>query len=222
MGREFKPGPWSILLDFDNKADEASHSGLDLAKKLNMDQYNAPNQKTPSKGLHCIYNADAQHKDHITARTTTTYQGAVYNKDFKFKNGLCKCAPSNVEGYGKYAWTKRAADERLENIPKLPDELFETIKVAPQPTTTTATKTNPRSAPAPSAPTTTTGPSSATAKELQDIKALCCCLPISKLDNYATWLLVSMILKKLGAPMSFWEDVSRRNKKYKNGDCSRR
>ena len=30
MGREFKPGRWSILLDFDNKADEVSHSGLDL------------------------------------------------------------------------------------------------------------------------------------------------------------------------------------------------
>ena len=33
MGREFKPGQWSILLDFDNKADEASQSGLDLVKQ---------------------------------------------------------------------------------------------------------------------------------------------------------------------------------------------
>ncbi|MFM7986634.1 MAG: PriCT-2 domain-containing protein, partial [Candidatus Fonsibacter sp.] len=31
-----------------------------------------------------------------------------------------------------------------------------------------------------------------------------------------------MILKKLGAPMSLWEDVSKRSKKYKHGDCSRR
>ncbi|MFM7983692.1 MAG: hypothetical protein ACKPKO_30650, partial [Candidatus Fonsibacter sp.] len=31
MGREFKPGRWSILLDFDNKADDASRSGTDLA-----------------------------------------------------------------------------------------------------------------------------------------------------------------------------------------------
>ena len=38
MGREFKPGRWSVLLDLDNKADEASQSGLDLVKKLNMDQ----------------------------------------------------------------------------------------------------------------------------------------------------------------------------------------
>ena len=42
MGREFRPGRWSILLDFDNEADEASQSGLDLVKKVNMDQYGAP------------------------------------------------------------------------------------------------------------------------------------------------------------------------------------
>ena len=66
MGREFKPGRWSILLDFDNKADEVSHSGLDLIKKLNMDPYDAPKQKTPSGGFHYIFYADAQQKDHIT------------------------------------------------------------------------------------------------------------------------------------------------------------
>ena len=37
MGREFKLGRWSILLDFDNKADDASQSGLVLDNKLNMD-----------------------------------------------------------------------------------------------------------------------------------------------------------------------------------------
>ena len=50
MGREFKPGRWSILLHFDNKADEASHSGLDLVKQLNMGQYDAPKQKPPPVG----------------------------------------------------------------------------------------------------------------------------------------------------------------------------
>ncbi|MFM7981473.1 MAG: hypothetical protein ACKPKO_19365 [Candidatus Fonsibacter sp.] len=45
MGREFKPGRWSTLLDFDNKAEEATQSGLDLANTLNMDQYNAPNRR---------------------------------------------------------------------------------------------------------------------------------------------------------------------------------
>ena len=38
MGREFKPGRRSILLDFDNKADETSHTGRELVEKLNMDQ----------------------------------------------------------------------------------------------------------------------------------------------------------------------------------------
>ncbi|MFM7980543.1 MAG: hypothetical protein ACKPKO_14620, partial [Candidatus Fonsibacter sp.] len=91
MGREFKPGRWSILLDFDKKADDASRSGTDLAKMLNMDQYDAPKQKTPSKGLHYIFYVDAQQKKHITSRTTITYQGVVYNMDVKFKNGLCNC-----------------------------------------------------------------------------------------------------------------------------------
>ena len=76
------------------------------------------------------------------------------------------------------------------------------IKVAPQLTPTTTTHTNPRTAPAPSTPTT--NQTTTTTKELQDLKALCCCLSISQLDNYSTWLRVGMILKKLGAPLSLW------------------
>ncbi|MFM7986142.1 MAG: PriCT-2 domain-containing protein, partial [Candidatus Fonsibacter sp.] len=169
------------------------------------------------RGLHYIFHVDAQQKDHITARTTIPYQGAVYNKDVKFKHGLCNCAPSKIEGCGKYAWAK-GSSERLKNSPKLPDELFEVIKVAPQPTLTPTTTTTraPRIAPA----TTTTG--TATAEELEDIKALCCCLSISQLENYATWLRVGMILKKLGAPLTLCEEVSKRSNKYNHGDCSRR
>ncbi|MFM7989047.1 MAG: hypothetical protein ACKPKO_58015 [Candidatus Fonsibacter sp.] len=63
------------MLDIDNKVDDASHSGLDLVNKLNMDQYEAPKQKTPSGGLHYIFYVDAQHKDHITARTIITVSG---------------------------------------------------------------------------------------------------------------------------------------------------
>ena len=148
-----------------------------------------------------------------------TYQGVEYNMDVKFENGLCNCAPSMIEGYGKYAWIKGAA-ESLKNIPKLPDELFEMIKVAPQPTptTTTSTKPNPRIAPAPSTPATTL--TTTTTKELQDIKTLWCCLSISQLDNYSTWLRVGMILQKLGAPLSLWEEVSKRSDKYKQGTAA--
>jgi hypothetical protein len=31
-----------------------------------------------------------------------------------------------------------------------------------------------------------------------------------------------MVLKKLGAPCSLWEQVSQRSKKYKHGDCTKR
>ena len=133
MGHQFKPGRWSILLDFDKKSDDASQSGLVLKEKLDMDQYDAPKQKTPSGGLHYIFYVDAQQKEHITSRTTITYQGAKYNMDVKFENGLCNCAPSKIEGYGKYTWTKGSAD-KLKNIPRLPDELFEMIKKFTPPT----------------------------------------------------------------------------------------
>ncbi len=140
--------------------------------------------------------------------------------DVKFENGLCNCAPSNIEGYGKYTWTEGAA-ERLKNIPKLPDELFDMIKTVPQQTTPTVTTTTLRRT-APPAPTTTTNTTTtATPEELHDIKKLCQCLSISQLDNYSTWLRVGMILKKLGAPLSLWEEVSKRSKKYKHGDCDR-
>ena len=95
------------------------------------------------------------------------------------------------------------------------------IKVAPQPTTPAVTTTTiKRTAPASSATATTTNP--ATAEGLQDIKSLCCCLSISQVDNYPTWLRVGMILKTIGAPLSLWEEVSKRSRKYKHGDCGRR
>ncbi|MFM7987344.1 MAG: PriCT-2 domain-containing protein, partial [Candidatus Fonsibacter sp.] len=81
---------------------------------------------------------------------------------------------------------------------------------------TNATTRAPRIAPA----AATTG--AATTQELHDINALCCCLSISQVDNYVTWLRVGMILKKLGAPMSLWEEVIKRSNKYKHGDCAKR
>ena len=66
MGREFKPRRWSILLDFDNKDDETSHNGRDLADKLNMDQYNAPKQNTPSGGGFITYSTSMRSKRSIS------------------------------------------------------------------------------------------------------------------------------------------------------------
>ena len=58
MGREGKPGQYAVLLDFDNKADETSKSGLELMAKLKIDKYNAPKQSTPSGGFHYIFWVD--------------------------------------------------------------------------------------------------------------------------------------------------------------------
>jgi hypothetical protein len=76
MGREFKPGRWSILLDFDNKADETSHNGRELVEKLNMDQYNAPQAEYPLRGapLHLLRRCAAKgayqltHDDNVSGR----------------------------------------------------------------------------------------------------------------------------------------------------------
>ena len=55
MDREFQPGKYTILVDLYNKNDEEGESGLKLIDMLDLDKYNAPKQKTPSKGLHYLF-----------------------------------------------------------------------------------------------------------------------------------------------------------------------
>ncbi len=64
--------------------------------------------------------------------------------DVKLKCQSCNCVPSEIEGYGRYAWTMGSYD-KLKNIPRLPEELFEMIR---GPTNTPATATiRPRTTP---------------------------------------------------------------------------
>ena len=90
MGTEFKPGRWAILLDFDNKPDGDVKNGMTLVKKLNMDQYEAPKQLTPSKGCHYIFYVDAKQAEEMRSNSinNVTYQGEQYAVDVKFKNQL--------------------------------------------------------------------------------------------------------------------------------------
>lgn len=209
MGREFLPGRWVLLLDFDNKEEEGSKNGMELISKLNMDQYKAPCQKTPSGGKHYLFYADAAQKEHITSKTTINYQGVKYNMDVKFQNSLCTCAPTKIEGYGKYIWTAGSC-QKLQNIPKLPDDLFKLISAKKSPATTPSTRT-PSSTP-PETPR-------ANDKQTQDFRALCSCLSLSQIGNYDSWIRIGMILKSVGAPLSLWIEVSKRCSKYKHGEC---
>ena len=95
-----------------------------------------------SGGKHYLFYADAVQKEQITSKTTITHEGVKYNMDVKFQNSLCTCAPTKIEGYGKYIWTKGSCN-KLQNVPKLPDELFKMItdKKAPVPRAPTATTT---------------------------------------------------------------------------------
>ena len=109
--------------------------------------------------------------------------------DVKFQNSLCMCVPTKIEGYGKYIWTNGSCN-RLQNIPKLPDELFSMISAKkspmarPQTTATTATES--------------TETPTANKEQLDDFRALCSCLSVSQLDNYETWIKIGMILKASG------------------------
>ena len=212
MGREFRPGRFVLLLDFDNK-DEGGVSGMKLIEKLNMDQYGAPCQKTPSGGRHYLFYADAKQKESITAKTTIVHEGVKYNMDVKFQNDLCTCAPTKIEGYG--SWTKGSCDKLL-NIPPLPDELFKMISAKKSPATT------PRATPTTTATATATPAPTANKTQIDDFRALCSCLSVSQLDNYSTWIKIGMILNSVGAPLSLWEEVSKRSKKYQTGECAKK
>jgi hypothetical protein len=69
MGRESQPGRFAILLDFDNKAEGDLNSGLGLVKKLDMNQYGAPKQLTPSKGCHYIFYLDTEQSSKMTSNS---------------------------------------------------------------------------------------------------------------------------------------------------------
>ena len=78
MGREFQPGRFVILLDFDNKAEGETRSGLELAELLDLDRRKAPKQTTPSGGLHYLFYASArQAKELPSSRTGITYEGQI-------------------------------------------------------------------------------------------------------------------------------------------------
>ena len=164
MGREVKPGRFVILLDFDNKEDEESHNGLTLAKLLKMTQYKAPEQSTPSGGLHYLFTVSAEEAGQINSRTGITYKNVKYNMDVKFKNSLCNCSPSKIEGYGEYVWKTKLS--RLQDIPELPKELFNLIKKR------TATTSIKRTAVA--KPTNSIEEKKPTKEQLDDMRALAC------------------------------------------------
>ena len=205
MGREIKPGQFAILLDFDNKDEGDVKSGMEVAAKLNIDQYKAPKQKTPSGGLHYIFWVDGS--NHIKSATGVSYDGGKYNMDVKFKNGLCNCAPSKIEGYGEYKWVN---PYKLLTIPKLPDEIYDvirnnTIRKIPTFHNPTAIADDQKK--------------TATKKELEGITSLCSCITASQMDNWETWSKLGLILKNLGAPIDVWIEQSKKSKKFKMNEC---
>ena len=96
MGRAFKFDQYAVLFDFDNKKEGDLQNFLNLAEQLDMDQYDAPKQYTPSGALHYTFYVGGRKAKRIGSCTGITYEGVTYATDAKFKNGLCKCQPSTV------------------------------------------------------------------------------------------------------------------------------
>ena len=94
MGKEYQPNRFVLLIDIDNKEEKGTINGIEFMNLLNLDQYNAPKQSTPSGGFHFLFYVDEAQKKLIkSGGNTMQYEGKVYNVDFKFSNSLCNCAP---------------------------------------------------------------------------------------------------------------------------------
>ena len=53
----------------------------------------------------------------------------------------------------------------------------------------------------------------------KDFRSLTACLSLKRLDNYTDWINLGICLKTIGAPMSIWEEASKRSSKNKPGEC---
>lgn len=206
MDREFQPGKYTILVDLDNKNDEKGESGLKLIDMFNLDKYNAPKQQTPSKGLHYLFYVNEEQRQQLGKgnKTTLTINNNIYHADIKFGNGLLNCEPSTIKNYGSYKWVN---PEQLSNIPQLPEELYEIIV---DNLNKKGSKTN---------NTIDIDKTDIMQNDVEDIYKLLSCLNMSRLDNYSNWINLGICLKKLGADVKLWDDISKQHDKYKSFEC---
>ena len=110
------------------------------------------------------------------------------------------------------------------NIPKIPSEILDLISNKPAPLKKTLG--NPLGAPIQKTingiPVNTLAPKEPVDVknvDLADARALCCCLSQARLDNRQDWINLGLCLKRIGAPCSLWDEVSKRSKKYKPNEC---
>ena len=57
---------------------------------------------------------------------------------------------------------------------------------------------------------------------MQDLRDLCDCMTTDQINDYGIWFRLGMVLKRSGAPVSLWDEVSRRSSKYKHGECAKK
>ena len=208
MGKEYQPNRFVLLIDIDNKEEKGTINGIEFMNLLNLDQYQAPKQSTPSGGFHFLFYFDEKQKQLIkSSGTTMQYEGKVYNVDFKFTNQLCNCAPSKIDNYGEYTWLN---PEKLGDIPKLPEKLFALISNKPAPLKKILG--NPLGSPNCTNPVIDAIPANTLSPEepvdvknvdQDDIRQLCECLSKARLNNRQDWINLGLCLKRIGPPAVF-------------------
>ena len=74
-GARIQAGSVCYLVDFGNNVESNAKNGFNFFDELDMDQYGAPKQHTPSSGLHYIFNVDGKHTKRIGSKTCITHNG---------------------------------------------------------------------------------------------------------------------------------------------------
>jgi hypothetical protein len=102
----------------------------------------------------------------------------------------------------------------LENMPELSvkrmNKIYKLLGGGP------ATPTNRSIPPKQSLPTV------GTEVNVDDVLALLECLSIERLNDYGGWIQLGICLKCLGLPYEYWDSISRKSYKYKEGECERK
>ena len=221
MGREYKDG-YLILIDADNKSDKNTKNGLEFINLLSnvFNITKVPCQETPSGGLHFLFYIDSNQKNINNSYTTLTYNDIIYNVDIKFKNQLMNCSPSQIEDYGCYKWINI---NLLDNIPKLPDTLYNiiisnnNIKINTKDYNLMVNINHININ-----KILNCYNNSNLYVYINDVNLLLSCLKPIRIINYDTWIQIGLLIYSLNLPFELWYEISKLDSKCNKNDCEYR
>lgn len=205
MGIEYEPKKYIILIDVDNHPNEKGvENGLDLWDIWNI-KTSTISEITPSGGYHYYFYVDEEQQKQLTGSgTKIEYDNVRYAVDYKFTNQSSVITPSHYNRNGEdkaYKFVKHSFIDGT--IEKLPDIIFDTIKLTPlnkkfKNVTSRTVKVDDEFI---------------TSCKVKDIQKL---LPfIGKVDDWERWRNMSYILKNLNQrSFNLFDEWSQKGTKY--------